>query len=95
MAQLRGGTIGNDTGALVELPLGLPIIEKFLTEPWWKLSFNLHAGHRVRIVKEADGRLLPTIWDDTIQAYRPLLSDEPLPTILLPRDKPVDPESIL
>lgn len=78
MAQLRGGTPILDNGRLFELPLDLQTMALFLAADWWKLSFNMPTGEQIRIVKEADGTLRPTIWDDTAQMYRPLLPHDPL-----------------
>jgi hypothetical protein len=56
MYQLRGqDQFGNDTGELRYVDQMQQAMEMFLdTNDWWKLSFNLPNGKRIRLVKVAN-----------------------------------------
>lgn len=69
--QLCGGTVDNDTGELFygSFDIAIPM---FLTGRWWKLSFTLPGGKRIRLLKQMDGTILPTIFDSAVLNYVPI-----------------------
>lgn len=62
--QLRGGTVDNDTGELIHEPDFKKAFEKFINEEYWKLSFTMSTGRRIRLVKIGERTLDVTYPDE-------------------------------
>lgn len=63
--QLRGtNEKGEDSGELMHTETMEVAMWMFLNGPWWKLSYTDGKGKRVRLVKEADGRIAVTYPDE-------------------------------
>ena len=70
MFQLRAeDSQGNDTGECIELENLQEAMEKFLEGGFWKLSWTMKNGKRVRLLQEIQGTIEVTYMEDLMKEW--------------------------
>jgi hypothetical protein len=66
--QLRGGDLPEkDTGELFLTEDAAEALNRFILGSWWKLSFRLSNGRRVRLLKVGDRDIKITYMDEIVK----------------------------